>query len=51
MKEILIPSHMRLPQEHLRLLQEQADREHLKLSDIVRRALREWLEMQEKKNA
>lgn len=44
--ENLQPVHMRIPAKHLDALQAQADREFLKLSDIIRRALREWLETQ-----
>ena len=44
--ENLEPVHLRIPKKHLEFLQAQADREFLKLSDIVRRALREWLELQ-----
>lgn len=44
--ENLQPVHMRIPNKHLEALQAQADREFLKLSDIIRRALREWLETQ-----
>ena len=44
--ENLEPVHLRIPKKHLEVLQAQADQEFLKLSDIIRRALREWLETQ-----
>ena len=48
-KDLLESCHFRLPAAQIEVMRKLADEERLTLSDLMRRALREWLKGQEKK--
>lgn len=48
-KDLLESCHFRLPATQIEAMRKLADEERLTLSDLMRRALREWLKGQEKK--
>lgn len=50
-KDLLESCHFRLPAAQIETMRRLADEERLTLSDLMRRALREWLKEQEKKGA
>ena len=50
-KDLLESCHFRLPATQIEAMRKLADEERLTLSDLMRRALRQWLKEQEKKGA
>ncbi len=48
-KDLLESCHFRLPSAQIEAMRKLADEEILTLSDLMRRALRQWLKEQEKK--